>query len=72
MKLSQKAIHEFQKIYQEKFGISLKDDEANKKGLELLEFIKMIYQEVPKKDQDLLNSRNILSLEHNDAMYKRI
>ncbi len=72
MKLSQKAIFDFQKIYQDRFGINLNEEEANEKGLELLGFIQMIYKEVPKKDQKLLNSLDNRGLEHNDAMYKLI
>ncbi len=69
MKLSQKAIHEFQNIYQKINGVSLNEIEANEKGLELLEFMQMVYKEVPKEDQAFLNSLDITDLEHNDAIY---
>lgn len=47
MQLSQKAITDFKKIYFEEFKVELTDEEANKKGLELLEFIKLIYKPIP-------------------------
>lgn len=47
MQLSNKAINDFKKIYLEEFGVDLTDEEANKKGLELLEFMKLIYQPIP-------------------------
>jgi hypothetical protein len=70
MKLSDKAIFDFQKIYQSIFGVGLNEEEANEKGLELLEFMQMVYREVPKKDQAFLNSLDITGLEHNNAIYK--
>lgn len=72
MKLSQRAISGFQRIFQNMYGIKLSEEEANEKGLELLEFIQMVYKEVPKKDQELLNSLDEKGLERNDAIYKRI
>ena len=72
MKLSQRAISDFQRIYQSKYGINLCEEEANEKGVELLEFMQMIYKEVPEKDQKLLNSLDVKGLERNDAIYKRI
>lgn len=51
MKLSQKAIDDFKKIYFEEFKVVLTDGEANKKGLELLEFIKLIYKPISINDQ---------------------
>ena len=47
MQLSRKAIDDFKKIYFEEFKIELTDEEANKKGVELLEFIKLIYKPIP-------------------------
>lgn len=58
MNLSRAAISEFKTAYLEVYKISLADKEANEKGLELLEFMQLIYKEVPKKDQELLNSLN--------------
>ncbi len=70
MKLSDNAICDFQKTHQSRFGISLSEEEANEKGLELLEFMKIVYREVPKVNQEFLNSLRIEGLEHKDAMYK--
>ena len=47
MQLSKKAIDDFKKIYLEEFRVDLTDEEANKKGMELLEFLKLIYQPIP-------------------------
>lgn len=47
MQLSQKAINDFKKIYFEDFKVKLTDEEANKKGLELLNFVKLIYKPIP-------------------------
>lgn len=48
MQLSTKAITDFKKIYQKKFGVNLTDIEANEKGVELLEFFKLFYRPIPK------------------------
>ena len=48
MKLSQKAIDDFKKIYFKQFGIDLSDEEANALGIELLEFFRLIYKPIPK------------------------
>jgi hypothetical protein len=47
MQLSKKAIDDFKKIYFEEFKVELSDEEANVKGLELLNFIKLIYKPIP-------------------------
>lgn len=47
MQLSVRAIDNFKKIYFEEFKVRLTDEEANKKGVELLEFIKLIYKPIP-------------------------
>ena len=51
MKLSKKAVDDFKKIYFEEFKVTLTDYEANKKGLSLLEFIKLIYKPIPVEKQ---------------------
>lgn len=47
MKLSDNAIQEFKKIYLKKFGVELSGDQANEKGLELLNFFQLIYRSIP-------------------------
>ena len=47
MQLSKRAIDDFKKIYFEEFKVKLTNEEANKKGVELLEFIKLIYKPIP-------------------------
>jgi hypothetical protein len=48
MKLSNEAITKFKKIYYETFAINLTDEEANERGLELLNFVKLIAKPIPK------------------------
>lgn len=52
MQLSQKAIIEFKKIYLEEFKIELTDEDANKKGVDLLNFIRLIYRPIPKINEN--------------------
>jgi len=52
MQLSSKAIEDFKKIHLKKCGVLLNDDEANRLGIELLEFFKLIYKPIPKKDYE--------------------
>jgi hypothetical protein len=56
MRLSINAISEFKNIYQAKFGIELTDDEANLKGLELLELFRCIYRKIPIENAQILNA----------------
>lgn len=49
LKLSEKAIQKFKEIYQSEFGTDLDDTEANRLGIELLEFFKLIYRQMPNK-----------------------
>ena len=48
MELSKQTLDEFKKIYFNKFKVVLSDEEANKKGVELLEFFKLLYKPLPK------------------------
>ena len=48
MQLSKKALDKFKQIYQKEFMVELSDEEANEKGLELLEFFRLIYKPIPK------------------------
>lgn len=50
MELNKKAIDSFKGIYFEEFRVKLTDEEANKRGLALLEFIKLIYKPIPKPE----------------------
>ncbi|PIR42207.1 hypothetical protein CO058_02105 [candidate division WWE3 bacterium CG_4_9_14_0_2_um_filter_35_11] len=56
MRLSKKAIDDFKIIYFEEFKVELTNEEANVKGLELLNFIKLIYKPMPIKE--ILVSQN--------------
>lgn len=52
MQLSHKAISDFKRIYLEKFNQQLSNEEANKLGVELLEYFKLIYKPIPKKEYE--------------------
>jgi hypothetical protein len=41
-RISLQATREFQKLFQEEFGVSLADDEAEQKAVELLTFFNLI------------------------------
>lgn len=58
MQLSQKAIDDFKRIYLEEFKVRLTDEEANKKGVELLEFIKLIYKPIPILNENETHQSN--------------
>lgn len=48
MKLSQGALEEFKQIYFRKFGEKISDEVANEYGLNLLQFVRLIYRSIPK------------------------
>lgn len=54
MKLSIKAISDFKIIYKNRFGVDLNDEEANQRGLELLELFRNIYKQVPVEEAQKL------------------
>ena len=55
MKLSNKAISEFQQIYKAVYGSEVAVDKVENMGLDLLSFFKLIYRQVPTSDQSVLN-----------------
>ena len=55
MQLSQQAIDQFKRIYFLKFQKQLSDEEANKKGVELLKFFKLVYKPIPKNFDGSVN-----------------
>ncbi len=56
MRLSSKAIKEFQQIYYNFYRVSLTEEETNSKGLELLEFIHLLSKPIPLSDKDKLKN----------------
>jgi len=56
MRLSEKAITSFQRLYKDKCGVLLSDDEAQSLALKELKRFAVIYQPIPKKDSDFLNN----------------
>lgn len=56
MKLSEKAILDFQQIFQAKLGILLSAEEAESRALELMSFFSLIYIPISKKDSDILET----------------
>lgn len=49
MILSQKAATDFKKAYYEDFGEEVDDNQAQKLGIELLEFFTLIFRPIPKE-----------------------
>ena len=47
--LSQKAISDFKKIWKVQFKEDISDEKAEERGLELLKFMKIIYEPILKK-----------------------
>lgn len=54
MNLSPKAISEFQAIYKSTYGSEIAKEDAENMGLNLLEFFRLIYRQVPKTDIEKL------------------
>lgn len=52
MQLSKRAINDFKRIYLAEFKVELTDEEANRKGVGLLELIKLIYRPIPKLNEN--------------------
>lgn len=50
--LSDRAIATFKDVYFSEYGVKLADDDANTKGLELLQWMKVIYRPIPKENKD--------------------
>lgn len=47
MQLSNEAIQEFKQIYKEEYGEEISDDEANKLGVNFLNFCRIIFRPLP-------------------------
>jgi hypothetical protein len=56
VQLSREAITSFQRLYKDKCGVLLSDDEAQALALKELKRFAVIYQPIPKKDSNFLNS----------------
>lgn len=54
MQLSKRAIDDFKKIYLAEFKVSLSDEQANSKGLGLLNLVKLIYRPINKNENEKL------------------
>jgi hypothetical protein len=50
--LSPEAIKSFQNIYKLKFGVGLTDQQADAYGIQLLNFMKLVYRPVKKKEYE--------------------
>lgn len=48
MKISKEKLDEFKQIYHRQFGEEISDEEAFEMGLELLNFLRVIYRPLPK------------------------
>lgn len=47
MRLSEKAISEFKKIYSEELGVDLSKEQANEFGVSLLHLFRLVYRPIP-------------------------
>lgn len=54
MQLSKRAVDDFKKIYLKEFKVSLSDEQANSKGLALLNLVKLIYRPINKNENEKL------------------
>jgi len=61
--LSQKAIDEFKEIYAQEHKVDLSDENANRLGIELLEFMSLIYKPIA------LDSIGLSILFHCDCLF---
>ena len=69
MRLSDKHISDFQNLYLEEYGINLPQEEALRRGSDLIELIRAIYKPITKEDykkynnnyapQHMLNNKDI-------------
>lgn len=50
MELSDKAIKEFQKIYQQSSGEKITPSQAKQLGLNLIQLVYLTYHQIPKND----------------------
>lgn len=49
-RLSNEAIQSMKDKYFEVFGIKITDDDANVKGIELLQYFSVVYRPIPKEN----------------------
>ncbi len=52
MKIDDKALEEFQKLYEEQFGERLSKDDAFQQAHKLLQLVKLVYKPIPKNNQE--------------------
>ena len=52
--LSREALDSFKAIYFQHEGVELTDEQANTKGLEILEMMKIVYRDIPKNEYEKL------------------
>ena len=58
MRLSEKAIKEFKKIYYDEFGETISDKEAQEMGTNLLYLFRIIYRPVPEVGEQNPEDKN--------------
>lgn len=49
--LCQQTITDFKKLYRQKEGVELSEEEAEVKALELLKFMRLVYRQLPDINQ---------------------
>jgi hypothetical protein len=56
MRLTDKHISDFQKLYLEEYGVKLSEDEALERGIELIELVRTIYKPITKEEYKKYNN----------------
>lgn len=70
MKIDDKALNEFQKLYEEQFGERLSKDDAFQKAHKLLQLVKLVYKPIPKKSVEAPAIKtHAITLEDNKDFY---
>lgn len=56
MRLTDKHISDFQKLYLEEYGVTLSEDEALERSTKLIELVRVTYKPITKEDYKKYNN----------------
>jgi hypothetical protein len=57
MRLTDEQLSDFKKLYKERFGTELTDEEANEKGLKAVRLMELIYKPMTRKEYECVTER---------------
>jgi hypothetical protein len=57
MRLTDEQLSDFKKLYKERFGTELTDEEANEKGLKAVRLMELIYKPMTHKEYERVTER---------------